>query len=395
MKSRLLSNENLTLFAIVAGVLFGILLPEIALQQKLIGDVFLQLLKMLIIPLIFASVFVAVVGLGSVADLKNLGLRVILYYLSTTSLAVITGLIVVNLFDPGAPLEPIEGETFTPKTVGAEELVLSLFPSNLFAALAEGKALQVIFFAILFGVAALFIAKEKKETLHRFFDGVHDALLVLAGWIVKLTPLGVFSILSYIIAKNGVESLLGLWEFALTVLVGLLFHAIVVLPVVASVFGRFNPYAYFLKVREAVLLAFSTASSSATLPVSLRVAEEHGNVKKKAAGFVLPLGATVNMDGSALYESVAVLFIATLAGVQLGFGDQVLIVIAATLTSVGVAGIPSASLVMITMILGMLGLPIEYVGMILVVDRFLDMLRTGINVWGDLLGAKILERYVR
>jgi len=386
-----LSTENLTLIGIILGILFGLYFPEIALQQKVIGDLFLSLLKMLIMPLILASVMVAVIGLGSVEQLKKLGLRVVFYYLATTSLAVLMGLVVFNILDPGAATSA-PNTTITPNEYGPADLLRSIVPSNLFESLSEGKALQVIFFSILFGIGTLYIAEQKRTMLKGFFEAVNDTMLMLAMWIVKLTPIGVFSILSYMIAKEGLDAIFSLWEYALTVFVALLLHSAFTLGIIARIVGRFNPINYFKNVREAVLLAFSSASSAATLPVSMELAEKRGGVDKKTAGFILPLGATVNMDGTALYESIAVMYIANLAGIDLSLSEQILIFVTTTVTSIGVAGVPGASMVMLTLILGILGIPIEYIGIIIVIDRFLDMLRTATNVWGDLLGAKVIDQ---
>ena len=388
---RLLTTENLTLLAIVLGIVFGLLFPQSALGLELLGDLFLRLLKMLIVPLIFASVFVAIAGLGSLNDLKQLGVRVIGYYMLTTAVAVLTGIVFFLILSPGEamPLPEAPLPDVTPITL--TDFFFNLVPSNIFASLAEGKVLQIILFVILLAIATFYIDHEKRQSLNGFFDAFNDAMLILAGWIIKLTPVGVFALISFVVAKHGGATLLELWRFVAAVVGALVFHGVVTLPLIAWSLGRFHPGHYFLAVREAVLLAFSSASSSATLPVSIRCAEARGGVDKKYAGFVLPLGATVNMDGSAMYESVAVLFIAQLAGMDLSISQMFLIFITATVTSIGVAGIPGVSIIMITMILGMLGLPVEYLALILVTDRILDMFRTAINVWGDLIGARVVQ----
>jgi len=226
-----------------------------------------------------------------------------------------------------------------------------------------------------------------------FFDGLNDGLINLTRWIIKTTPVGVFALVGFMVADMGLEIFISLWEYALTVVLGLLFHAFVTLPLLGYFVGRYNPFSYFMKVREAVLLAFSTASSAATLPVSMQVAEEKGGVKKETAGFVLPLGATINMDGTALYESVAAVFIANVYGVSLGLPQMIMIFLTATLASIGAAAIPGAGLVMLTLVLSSVGVPLEGIALIIAVDRFLDMLRTSVNVWGDLNGAKIVGRF--
>ncbi|NPA28965.1 MAG: dicarboxylate/amino acid:cation symporter [Epsilonproteobacteria bacterium] len=393
---RLLSTETLTVAAIFAGVAAGVWLPETMLAFKWMGDLFLMLLKMLIIPLVFASVFVAIVSLGSGEALKNLGLKAFGYYFLTTALAVTTGLLVVNLIDPSTShtlvadhaLKPPPEQTFA-------SLLLSFVPANLFAALTQGKIVQILVFVIFFAVATLQLEATKRQSLQNFFEALNDAMAIIAGWVIKLTPLGVFSLIGYVVAKEGLQTLWDLKSYVLAVLLALLLHATLVLPALAAFLGRFNPFDYFRQVREAVLIAFSTASSSATLPVSIEVASQKGGVRKESAGFILPLGATVNMDGTALYEAIAVMFIANSYGVALGFGQQIAIFLTATFASVGAAGIPGAGLVMMTMILSAVGLPLEAIGLIAAVDRVLDMFRTAINVWGDLLAAKVLNRFLR
>ncbi len=397
MLKTLLKTENLTIIAIFLGIAFGYYFSNLAIDLKIIGDVYITLLKMLILPLIFASIFIAIVGLGSIEDLKDLGIKAFAYYITTTSLAVGLGLIVVNIFNPGADMQmPLPTDShITPKELNAHDFILSFIPSNIFHSLSEGQILPVIFFVIFFAVAALNLQEKKRETLYNFFDSINDAMMVMAKWIIALTPIGVFSLIAFTVGKNGLKPLIELYSYALTVLVALFIHATVTLNIIAFTIGKFNPFSYFAKIKEALLIALSTASSSATLPVSIEVAETKGGVDKKVAGFVLPLGATVNMDGTALYESIAVLFIANISGVDLSFSQQLIIFLTATFASIGAAGIPGAGLVMMTIILDSVGLPVEYISLIIAVDRFLDMFRTSINVWGDLIGAKLLNRFIK
>ncbi|BDY12677.1 dicarboxylate/amino acid:cation symporter [Hydrogenimonas cancrithermarum] len=392
---RYLSTETLTIAAIFLGIAAGVWMPETMLSLKWVGDLFLMLLKMLIVPLVFASVFVAIVSLGSGEALKNLGLKAFGYYFLTTALAVSTGLLVVNMIEPGSTHQMAAAAAVSkPAEHTFASLLLSFVPSNIFASLSEGKIVQVLLFVIFFAVAALHLETARRETLQDFFESVNDAMGKIAEWVIALTPIGVFSLIGYVIAKEGLATLWELKSYVLAVLVALFIHALVVLPAVAAFIGRFNPFDYFKRVREAVLVAFSTASSSATLPVSIEVASVHGGVKKESAGFILPLGATVNMDGTALYEAIAVMFIANSYGVELGFSQQIVIFLTATFASIGAAGIPGAGLVMMTMILSAVGLPLEAIGLIAAVDRILDMFRTAINVWGDLLAAKVLNRFI-
>ena len=390
---RFLSVESLTIAAIGLGVLAGLWLPEAMLSLKWMGDLFLMLLKMLIVPLVFASVFVAIVRLGSGEALKNLGSKTFGYYLLTTGLAVVLGLVVVHWVQPSTS-HHLHASAPVAAAVehGAASLLLSFVPSNLFHALADGKIVQILVFVIFFAIATLHLDPQPRALLRDFFEGVNDAMSKMAEWIIALTPLGVFSLVGAVVAREGVATLLDLKSYVLAVLLALGLHAATVLPLLAGALGRFSPYRYFTKVREAVLVAFSTASSSATLPVSIEAATTKGGVRKTSAGFVLPLGATVNMDGTALYEAVAVMFIANSYGVSMDLGQQVVIFLTATFASIGAAGIPGAGLVMMTMILSAVGLPLEAIGLIAAVDRILDMFRTAVNVWGDLLASKVMDR---
>jgi len=393
---RLFSIENLTFIAIILGILSGVYLKDIVINLKLVGNAFLNLLKMITIPLIFASIFVSIASLASIKDIKDMGIKAIVYYFSTTALAVFTGIVVVNFIN----FSPVDGmnlssDGFEHKKFTVEALIQSFIPSNIFQSLVEGKVLHVIIFSILFAIAVLKLQQSKKEVITRFFEGVNDSMLTVAKWIINLSPLGVFALVSYIVADKGLGSILSLWQYVLAVVVGLLIHAVFNLGLIGFLFGKFNPLSYFTKVKEALLIAFSTSSSSATLPVTLEVAEERAKIDKKTAGFVLPLGATINMDGTALYEAVAAMFIASLYGIELSIGEQIIIFFTASLAAVGAAGIPSAGLVTMTLVFTAVGIPLEGIAIILAVDRFLDMLRTATNVWGDLIGAKIISRFVR
>jgi len=392
---KFLSVENLTLIAIILSIPFGLYFKEISMNISLIGTLFLNLLKLVIVPLILSSVLVSILGLNSLSRIKEVGIKTLIYYMSTTAIAVTTGLFIVNFFGFENNTNFSTGEFSPAQEISLKEFILSLIPSNPVKSLVEGKVIQIIIFSILIGTALLKIAEDKRTVIFKFFDGINDGLIVLTRWIIFLTPLGVFSIVSSLVAEKGLDPILGLWKYALAVCVGLLIHGTVNLGLIAYIVGRFNPLNYFLKVREAVIVAFSTASSSATLPVSMEVAEEKGGVKKKTAGFVLPLGATINMDGTALYEAVAVLFIASLYGIELSFYQQIIVALTATLASIGAAGIPGAGLVTMVMVLNAVGLPLEGIGVILAVDRFLDMLRTSVNVWGDLVGTKVIDRFVK
>jgi len=390
------TTNTLVILGIILGVLFGSYLPELALKQQVIGTMFVYLLKMIVVPLVFASIFIAILGLGSIEHLKRMGIKTIGLYMLTTALAVALAIGAMNIFHIGEHissegLEYAKAATIAPFSL--ESMILSFIPTNIFNALASGSMMQIIVFAIFFGIASLYMPSKTQEPLVALFTSVSEAMLIIAEWIIKLTPIGVFSLISYVIAEQGIEVVLGLYKYILVVVGVIVFHGLITLPAVLRLFTKVNPYKYLSDVREAPIMAFSTASSAATLPVSMRVVEEIGGVDKKNASFVLPLGATVSMDGTAAYLSVAVLYIANLAGVSLSFGDQILLGVTVVALSVGVAALPSASLVMMVVILNQLGLPVEYIALIVAVDRILDMCRTSLNVTSDLIVTKIIDEF--
>ncbi len=393
----LVAEENtnkLVVAGIVLGILFGWLLPEWALAQKALGKAFVSFLKMLVVPLVFASVYVAISGLGGLEKLRQIGLKTIGLYVLTTALAVLAAIVAMNLFPIGEPVSA-EGLSYEKaeqvEPFSLSRMLLSFIPTNIFNALATGSLMQVIVFAILFAVASLYLEEKHHRAMLDVFTGVSEAMLKLASWVVHFTPLGVFSLISYVVADQGIQVLIDLWKYILLVLGVLLFHGLVTLPGLMALLARINPYDYLRRVREVPLMAFSTASSAATLPVSLRVSQEKGGVISETASFVLPLGATVSMDGTAAYLTIAVLYIANLAGLEMTWGDQLVLGFTVVALSVGVAALPSASLVMMVVILNQVGLPVAYMALIVAVDRILDMARTALNVTSDLVVAKTVD----
>ncbi len=389
------TTNRLVLLGIILGVLFGIFLPQLALKQQVIGQIFISFLKMLVVPLVFSSIYVSIMGLGNLQSLKEIGVRTVGLYILTTALAVFTAILAMNLIPIGEAvsvhgLEYAKASEVAPFSFGA--MILSFIPANIFHALANGSMMQIIVFSALFAIASLHLKKERQLLMLDFFTAVTNAILIMAEWVIKMTPIGVFSLISYVIAEQGVQVIVGLWKYVVMVVAVLLIHAVVTLPVLLGLFGRINPFRYLSDVREAPIMAFSTASSTATLPVAMRVVEEAGGVDKKNASFVLPLGATVSMDGTAAYLSIAVLYISHLAGVDLSFMDQLLLGATVVALSIGVAALPSASLVMMVVILNQLGLAVEYIALIVAVDRLLDMARTSLNVTSDLVVVKIVDQ---
>jgi len=390
-----LKSLNVQVFiGIVLGIAFGILLPNLALEQKLIGDMFVALLKMLVVPLVFASIYTALTGLGSIEKLKNIGFKTISLYLITTALAVLLAIIAMNIVNIGEPMSSagLEYAKATEiKPFSFHDMIMSFIPSNVFNSLATGSMMQIIVFAIFLAMASFRLEEKYQTLLFDFFTAINNAMFFIAQWVINLTPIGVFSLISYIIAKQGIDVILNLWAYVVVVFVVILVHGFVSLPMLLAVLGKINPYRYLNQVKEAPIMAFSTASSAATLPVSLKVVQEKGGVSKDSAGFVLPLGATVSMDGTAAYLTIAVLYIANLAGVDMTIGDQLVLGLTVVALSVGVAALPSASLVMMVVILNQVGLPVEYLAIIVAVDRILDMARTSLNVTSDLVVTKIVD----
>jgi len=371
-----------------------------------VGSLFLNALKMIIVPLIFSSIVMGVAGIGSGGNLGVLGGRTLLFYLVTTLAATMIGLMLVNILGPGYQNGAPVGDMLA-LDASADELVAlaegrgpgdvaqvfhSMVPPNIVQAAADGQMLGIIFFALLFGYFMTHLAHELAEPLFKLWDSVFHVMMKMTEWIMKFAPIGVFGLVAKVVAEAGFSAVRPLAMFAITVVIALALHITVTMPLFLRFVGKVRPYAMFPKMAPAMLTAFSTSSSSATLPITMDCVEERVGVSNKISSFVLPLGATVNMNGTALYECAAAMFLAQAYGLELTLGVQFSIVFIALLTSVGVAGVPSASLVAIAIILGAVGLPVEAIGVLMVFDRVLDMLRTSVNIFGDSCCAVIAAR---
>ena len=378
--------------AIVLGLAAGIVLGEKAVHIKIVGDLFIRLLKVIIIPLILASMVAGIVSLGDMRKLGRIGLKTFIYYMATTTLAIGVGLILVNLIKPGVGVN-IVADTVTDlsgrETPSIVSIITDILPENLFDAMAKDKVLSIIFFSILLGVAISSIG-EKGKPLAILFDAFNTVMMKITGWIMRLAPLGIFALMAYTIGTMGLSVLRSLFLYMMTVILGLTIHALVILPMLLMILGKHSPVKLFKDVFSALATAFSTASSAATLPITMDCLQENTGVSNKITSFVLPLGATINMDGTALYEAVAAMFIAQAYGIELGLWQQLVIMLTATLASIGAAAIPGAGLITMVIVLKAVNLPLEGIAMILAVDRLLDMLRTAVNVWGDTCGAVVV-----
>ncbi len=361
------------------------------------GDLFLRALRMIIIPLILSSLISGVTNIGSGSNLGRLGLKTMGYYLSTSLLAIVTGLLLVNLIRPGVGTEIIltqEVGDLVDKQKSFVDIILGIVPDNIFRALADADMLAIIFFAILFGFFIMKIDERPRQVLIDFFNAFFEVMMKIVMFVILFTPLGIFGIVSKVVADQ--DDLLGLISsmglYMTTVIAGLTIHALITLPLLLRFVGRVHPFAHLRNMTTPLLTAFSTSSSGATLPLTMTAVEKKSGVSNKISSFTLPLGATINMDGTALYECVAAMFIAQAYGIEMSLLNQLIIVATALLASIGAAAIPMAGLVMMTVILTAVGLPLEGVGLILAVDRILDMFRTTVNVWSDTCGAVIIAR---
>lgn len=385
--------------ALILAILFGLFFPASVEYITWMGELFLRALKMIIVPLILTSIISGVANIGSAQSLGKLGIKTILYYMTTSLMAIFVGLILVNLLQPGVGADlglqrEVEGINLVSDSLG--NILLRMVPENIFEALVSADMLAIIFFSILTGFSITRINEVYKEKLVDLFNAGFEVMMGLTSFIIRFTPLGIFGIVAGVVAEQAAdrEALFGIIQrlgiYMSAVLGGLFIHATITLPFLLRVIGKIKPIKHFKAMTTPLLTAFSTSSSSATLPLTMEAVEHNSGVSNKVTSFVLPLGATINMDGTALYECVAAMFIAQAYGIELGFLQQMIVVFTALLASIGAAGIPMAGLVMISVVLSAVGLPLEGVGLILAVDRILDMCRTTVNVWSDSCGAAII-----
>ena len=396
----MLSKKHLLTYLIFAGFFLGILMGWLVGESILpvaepMKDLFLRLLRMAILPLVITSITSAVIQVGSSKGLGRISLRTITYYISTSVLAILTGQILVNIFQPGKGaniglVEQPEGIGVVDQGLG--ELLMNIIPENPFAAMAKGDVLPVIFFSLLFGFFVTQLKTDQRNLLGSVFKAAFEAMMKLTSFVIWTAPIGVFGIIAGIVAKTGFDAFASLGKFFVVVLVGLAIHFFITLPLILKYLGKFNPVKHYRGMLSALMTAFSTCSTIVTLPLTMKAVTEVSGASKKAAGFVLPIGATINMDGTALYECVATIFIAQVYGFDLSLAQQGIIVITAVLASIGAASIPMSGLVMMSIILKAVGLPLEGVALILAVDRILDMFRTTVNVFSDSVGAVVISR---
>ncbi|MGD8641031.1 MAG: dicarboxylate/amino acid:cation symporter [Gammaproteobacteria bacterium] len=371
------------------------------------GKLFLALIQMIVIPLVFASIIRGLAATEDLEQLRKMGLRVVLFFVATTALAIIIGLIVALLIKPGNYIDSQTlqatmasaksvAEQAAPATISINELpqkVVSLLPSNPLNSMVESNMLQVVIFAMVVGVALVMMAPGQSKPLLDLLGSLQEVCMTVVRWAMLLAPIAVFGLLAQLTAKLGLDALLGMAIYVGTVLLGLLLLFIVYL-IIIFIVARMHPLSFIRSIRDVLLLAFSTSSSAAVMPLSIKTAEEKLKVRPSVAQFVIPLGATINMNGTALYQGVAAIFLAQVFGVDIGMGGMVLIVLTAVGASIGAPATPGVGIVILSMVLGTVGIPAAGIALIMGVDRILDMSRTAINVSGDLVAAKLMDRWV-
>ncbi|MEC9209593.1 MAG: dicarboxylate/amino acid:cation symporter [Bacteroidota bacterium] len=402
------------IIGMVLGVVYGLIASKMGWVDftndwiKPWGIIFVNLLKLIAVPLVFASLIKGVASLSDISRLSRIGAKTVAFYLTTTVIAVTIGLLLVNTVNPGAdfdkdtiPLAAGNQEGASAKITAADEVkeegplqfVVDIIPTNIFESVSNNSnMLQVIFFAILFGIAIVMLPKERTVYVKGFFDGINDIILVIVDLIMLAAPYGVFALLGGLVVDFGASATLfiALGKYSVTVIVGLFLMACLVYPVILSIFTKVKYFNFFKGISPAQMLAFSTSSSAATLPVTMERCEDHLGVSEEVSSFVLPLGATINMDGTSLYQAVAAVFIAQVFGIELDLSQQLTIVLTATLASIGAAAVPGAGMVMLVIVLGAINVPVEGLALIFGVDRILDMIRTVVNVTGDATAATVV-----
>jgi len=385
------------LIALVMAIFFGIYFSDYVVYVSWMGTIFLRALQMIIMPLVLSSMICGVANIGDAQNLGRIGLKTMLFYVITTLIAILTGLVLVNFFEPGvgADLNLIETAEIPATSGSLGKILIDIIPENVFAVMSVNRQLlSVILFALLFGFFIIKVPAQPRKLLTDFFNAVFEVMMKITFFIIRFTPFGIFGLVADKIAphKDVAALFQSLGVYMLVVLIGLVIQGVIFLPLILRFIGKVNPLKHFNAVKTALLTAFSTSSSNATLPLTMESIEVNAGVSNKISSFTLPLGATVNMNGTALYECVAVIFIAQAYGIPLSFGQQLIIVMTSLLAAIGAAGVPMAGLVMMSIILSAAGLPLEGVGLILAVDRILDMFRTTINVWGDTCAAVVIAK---
>lgn len=398
---------NLILIALALGIVCGVVINEMFSTNEfvmnvlvggiftVIGDLFLNAIKMLVVPLVFVSIALGVATMGDMAKLGRIGIKTISYYMLTTAFAIVIGLVIANIIDPGVGLDMSKvvfaETTATETTVSLADTITNIIPSNVFQAFYNGDMLQVIFFAVFFGIGITSLG-EKVQKLHIIFEELNAIFLQMLMILMEFAPIAVFSLIITTFATLGIEAIIPVFSYVFTAIFAMFIQVLAVYSVILIFLGKLNPIKFYKKLRPAMGFAFSTASSAGTIPINKKCVEESIGVDSEISSFVLPLGATINMDGTAIMQGAAVVFIAQAVGVDLTAADYLTVILTATLASIGTAGVPGSGVIMLSMVITQVGLPIEAIGVIMGVDRIVDMFRTTVNITGDAICATVVAR---
>ncbi len=381
----------------ILGIAAGIVFKDQAASLQPIGTIFIRLISLIVVPLVFVSLFLGTASMGDLKKLGRIGAKTLLYYITTTVIAIIIGLVLVNIVKPGKDVQleaQYQDVTFQQpeKEISIVDNLINIIPTNPVSALVEGNMLQIIFLAILFGIAVTTISDTKRQTLIHWFDSFNEGIFNVIHMVMKLAPLGVFALIGSTIGKFGFDVLVSLLKYGILVIIGLTIHASVIISIAVKMIGKLNPLKFWSAIRPAMVVAFSTSSSNATLPVTMESVEKGLNVPRVISSFVLPLGATINMDGTALYQCISIFFIAQVYSVEISIVKMIIIVLSVVLASIGTAGAPMAGVLILVMILRSVGIPTEGIAMIMGIERIMDMTRTTVNIIGDASASVVITQ---
>ena len=381
--------------ALVIGILLGQFIPSLLPVYSYLGDIFIRLLKFIIVPIVFASLLTSVANMGNSSEFGKLGFKTFLYFIVTTALSISLGMFLMVLIQPGAVSlfdTALIGSVTIPEALPLSEVIMNIIPDHPIRALIDGNMLQVIVMAMSFGFALRYLPRDISKPMISWFDSLNELMMVITGWVLALSPLGIACLIGELFATVGFQSLIPLIKYIVTVLLGLFIYAFIIVPVYCVVLAKENPLLMFRKLSVGIITAFSTASSAATLPIILKSLIYRCNQPVAVTSFVMPVGITVNMNGTALFQGAASVFIAQLYQVPLSFTHYVLILTTTLLAAIGTAAVPSAGLITLTLVLTTVGIPLEGIGVIIAVDRFLDMCRTSVNMWSNCVATMVLTR---
>jgi Na+/H+-dicarboxylate symporter len=385
------------IIGMILGIAAGIVFKDQAASLQPIGTIFIRLISLIVVPLVFVSLFLGTASMGDLKKLGRIGAKTLLYYITTTVIAIIIGLVLVNIVKPGKDVQleaQYQDVTFQQpeKEISIVDNLINIIPTNPVSALVEGNMLQIIFLAILFGIAVTTISDTKRQTLIHWFDSFNEGIFNVIHMVMKLAPLGVFALIGSTIGKFGFDVLVSLFKYGILVIIGLTIHASVIISFAVKIIGKLSPLKFWSAIRPAMVVAFSTSSSNVTLPVTMESVEKGLNVPRVISSFVLPLGATINMDGTALYQCVSIFFIAQVYGIEISIVKMIIIVLSVVLASIGTAGAPMAGVLILVMILRSVGIPTEGIAMIMGIERIMDMTRTTVNIIGDASASVVITQ---